>query len=154
MTKIQSRLSHTKTYSSWENMLTRCNNPNNNRYQYYGNKGITVCERWLIFENFLTDMGERPEGTSLDRIDNNKGYYKENCRWATEITQANNKSTNRFITYKGETYTLKQWGRILGVNSVTISSRLKRGWTLEEAFQVPNRTTHSLYIINRILSNV
>lgn len=79
------------TYLSWAAMLGRCNNPNNNRFYTYGARGIKVCKRWKGFENFLIDMGERPKGKTLDRVDVNKGYSLKNCRWATRKQQANNK---------------------------------------------------------------
>lgn len=75
------------TYSSWRAMLARCRQPNNNRFQYYGARGIQVCERWLSFENFLEDMGERPAGLSIDRIDVDGNYEPGNCRWATPLEQ-------------------------------------------------------------------
>lgn len=83
------------TYVSWYNMISRCSNPNYTNFEYWGGKGIKVCERWLIFENFLEDMGERILNTSLDRIDGDKDYYKENCRWATRLEQNQNRQYNR-----------------------------------------------------------
>ena len=86
-----SRAGISPTYSSWQRMLDRCLNKNNPRYAYYGGIDITVCERWLYFQNFLEDMGEKPEGLTLERINNNQGYYPENCKWATYDEQAANK---------------------------------------------------------------
>ena len=79
------------TYSTWEAMLNRCNNPNNDWYHRYGGRGIKVCQSWHDFENFLMDMGERPEGMTIDRINNDGDYEKSNCKWSTPLEQANNK---------------------------------------------------------------
>jgi hypothetical protein len=107
-----------KTYSSWLNMRKRCYEPTNNRFEHYGGKGINVCDRWKnSFENFLEDMGERPEGKTLDRINLDKDYCPENCKWSNAIQQANNKSNNLLIeeTSTGVTYSLKRWCEILGL---------------------------------------
>ncbi len=101
------RIRHTKhgmyktpAYRSWDSMIQRCTSPINKGFPRYGGRGITVCERWLSFENFYADMGERPDGTSLDRIDNNRGYEPDNCRWATAKTQNRNKrNTNLSFEY-------------------------------------------------------
>lgn len=124
----------TATYSSWLSMKTRCTNPKTQYWNHYGGRGITVCERWMhSFQNFLEDMGEKPEGTSLDRIDNDKSYTKENCRWASSIEQANNVRSNHKIIFRGETKTLAQWARCLGLGQVQIRQRLELGWSVEQA---------------------
>ena len=82
---------NTKTYQCWADMKGRCLNPSNRSYIHYGSRGISVCERWLSFNNFLNDMGERPEGLTLERVDNKLGYSPENCKWATRSEQNINK---------------------------------------------------------------
>lgn len=106
-----------KTYKTWVEMKMRCTNPNNHAYKYYGGRGIKVCERWLnSFANFLADMGERPKEMWLDRIDNNKGYSPDNCRWATVEEQCNNRRSNLIYHYNGKSQTLMQWCKELNIN--------------------------------------
>ena len=99
----------TKIYRAWASMKQRCLNSNNAKYKNYGGRGISICDEWASFENFYNDMGERPKGLTLDRIDNNKGYYKSNCRWTTPEIQNNNKRNNVFLSYNGKTKTMTQW---------------------------------------------
>lgn len=107
----------TPTYNSWLAMRRRCLSEDNNRYQHYGARGITVCDRWLhSFENFLEDMGEKPEGCSLDRLNLDEGYCKDNCRWSDSIIQANNKSNVKLITDGIESWSLRRWCERLGLD--------------------------------------
>ena len=111
-------------------MLDRCRNPNCNRYEYYGGRGIDVSSRWFEFANFLEDIGFPPSKIhTVERIDNSKGYYLENCKWATKREQANNKRNNVNITFQGVTKTLAQWAETLGINYGTLRSRIvTRKW--------------------------
>lgn len=119
-------------------MKTRCLNSNAPNFYAYGGAGIGVDERWLCFDNFYADMGERPKGTSLDRIDNTKGYSKENCRWATPLKQGANKKNNLLITHEGVTKTSAQWATSLGLTKGTVWNRIKiLGWTEEKAVLTP-----------------
>lgn len=125
------------TYNSWKSMLARCREGHHQQHTYF-DRGIDVCDEWKeSFFNFLEDMGERPEGTTLDRKDNDKGYYKDNCRWADLKTQANNRTTSRLITAFGETKTVAEWSKDTGLPVSTIFNRLNReGLTEEEAVDV------------------
>ncbi len=128
-------------YRSWENLFARCYNKNRKNYKNYGGRGITVSDEWHDFENFCRDMGyERPKGMTIDRIDNDKGYSKENCRWATPTQQNNNrrKSVGN-VTAFGETKTLKEWAVCVGMNYEALKSRMKKGWDIEIALSKPVR---------------
>lgn len=129
----------TPTYRSWHKMKQRCLNPNDDGYQEYGGRGITICERWLSFENFLADMGERPKGTSIDRKDTNGNYEPFNCRWATPKEQCNNMRKNVFLEYAGRRLTVAQWSREVDVSRGTIRSRLASGWSVERALCTPSQ---------------
>ena len=127
----------TRIYRIWQNMLNRCRNKNLPEYYRYGGRGITVCERWLTFKNFLEDMGEPPDGFSIDRVDNNKGYYKENCAWRTAIQQARNRGNNKFLTFKGKTMTISGWAEELGISVKVLNNRRHKGWSVEETLGIP-----------------
>lgn len=126
-------------YRSWSSMIQRCTNPNQKRYDRYGGRGIIVCERWMTFENFLTDMGYRPSMKhSIDRYPNKDGNYEPaNCRWATQSEQNRNRAGNHFITVNDETLCLEDWAIRRNLVSTTILGRLKRGWTEEDAVMRP-----------------
>lgn len=133
--RISCRLSHghnrcskrSNAYTSWANMKTRCLNPNFSQRKDYAGRGITVCERWMVFSNFLEDMGDRPNGLTLERIDNNKGYFKENCCWATRKTQNNNSRHVKWVRINGVEMSREDASRILGVHRDTLRNRIKRG---------------------------
>ena len=124
-------MSNTREYTTWCMMRKRCTNQNSECYADYGGRGITVCDRWDSFENFYEDMGPRPEGMTLDRIDNDKGYDKDNCRWATKKEQQNNKRDNIFVTAYGQTLTLSEWAELMGIPRTRLYSRVRQGWSLD-----------------------
>jgi len=131
-------LAHTPIHNVWATMKARCSNPKHNSFHTYGGRGIKVCDRWLKFENFYEDMGASyTKGLTIDRIDNNKGYYKENCRWATQEEQQNNRSDNHLITHKGRTMTLSRWAREIGLQPGVLSLRVRRKWDIERALTTP-----------------
>lgn len=126
-------VNRTGAYETWRHMKDRCLNNKTGCYLDYGGRGIKIDEKWLKFENFLSDMGNRPKGKTLDRIDNNKGYYKENCRWATYEQQANNRRNTRFLIYNGKRQSVKQWADELGIKYSSLRGRLDGGQSLERA---------------------
>lgn len=128
-------------YRSWQHMIQRCYNPNNRAYPNYGGIGRKVCDRWLeSFDNFYEDMGDCPDGMSLDRKDNDGDYCKENCRWATREEQQNNMRSNKWYEYNGESKTIAQWARSLDMSPKLLCDRLhKPGWSTERALSEPVR---------------
>jgi len=128
----------TLEYNTWSAMLFRCSNPKAVDYALYGGRGIRVCERWKVIENFIEDMGPRPSVKhSIDRIDNDGNYEPNNCRWATPIEQGRNRRGNRMLTYNGMTLCMAELAEEFGINQVTLSGRLKRGWSVERAITTP-----------------
>lgn len=135
-------------YGVWKNMKQRCTNPNNPAYKRYGGAGITLCKRWYKFENFYADMGDRPEGKSLDRINNKRGYSPSNCRWASIKEQNQNSSRAVFVTVNKTTLCISEWCRKTKITYTLFKARRKRGWPLEIALTQPprkqiNSRTHS-----------
>jgi hypothetical protein len=128
----------TPTHNSWCAMHTRCYQTSHVAYPRYGGRGITVCRRWHDYDNFLADMGERPEGTTLERRKNNTGYSPSNCYWATRTEQQRNRRSNRYLTADGRTQLLADWAKELGTKPTTIWLRLERlGWSEQDACTVP-----------------
>ena len=123
----------TKIYAIWRSMMQRCYDNNSHAYDRYGKRGIEVCDRWKKFENFYADMGDKPQGMSLERIDNNGNYEPSNVIWASDKAQANNRRSNVILEYQGRKQTMQQWADESGIKIGTIWARLHRGWTVERA---------------------
>lgn len=130
----------TGEHNSWSAMKQRCLNPNCKKYPIYGGRGITICKRWLKYENFLADMGRRPHPKmQIDRIDNNGNYEPSNCKWSMPVEQSNNRSFSRHYEYNGERLTIRGWSNRTGFCYSTIANRLKSGWTMEKVINHPKR---------------
>ena len=123
---IKHEMCATPTYKSWECLKQRCNNKKDSAYKDYGGRGIKVCKQWLDFENFLADMGEKPERLTIERRDNGKGYAPDNCYWATYKEQNRNRRDNRLIRYQGKTQCLSAWGEELQISDNILWKRLKK----------------------------
>ena len=127
------------TFMVWRHMRERCEKPKHKSFANYGGRGISVCERWRDFGAFFNDMGPVPPGGTIERIDNEGNYEPGNCRWATAKEQANNRRSNRLVTFMGETKTLMQWAESAGLSFDTFDRRLSLGWSMEDALSKPLR---------------
>ena len=124
-------------YSSWKQMMSRCNNPKSTLYYRYGGRGIRVCESWKDFRNFYKDMGKRPSKLySIERINNNGNYEPNNCKWVTIDEQANNRSTCKYFKYNGIRKNITQWAKEFNIKPNTLVYRIKRGKTFQEAINM------------------
>jgi hypothetical protein len=129
-------LSKHELYSVWLGMKQRCADKNHISYHNYGQKGIKVCDKWAnSFESFLEDMGERPQkGMSIERIDSNKDYEPNNCKWATRVEQNRNRNNNMCLTYNGVTKTIIEWESIVNIKYTTLRRRINLGWNVDKIF--------------------
>lgn len=128
-------------YRTWSGILSRCLNKSNPGYKRYGGRGIIVCERWMdSFSNFLLDMGRKPIGCSIDRIDNDGNYEPSNCRWSNSKEQSNNTSANHIIEFNGTKKTIQQWAEYYGMNHYTLRRRIRENWPIEKCFAEPIRS--------------
>jgi len=140
---------YSSIYNIWSTMKARCLNKKSDSYKNYGGRGITVCDRWLKFENFLADMGERPDNFQIERIDNEKGYSPENCIWADKITQARNTRLNHLITVDGVTLPLAAWAEKIGRCESTVQRWCRLGLEVEGI----RKSLHSVskrYVLNKL----
>lgn len=147
------RSGHHRLYSIRKGMLERCYNPNNNHYKDYGGKGVKMCEEWkesyLSFKNWALNSGYE-DGLTIDRIDGDGDYCPENCRWASAITQANNKKNIPKYEYQGEIHSISEWSRILNVSRGLLKDRItKLNWDIEKAFTTPPKKRKILNIMEK-----
>lgn len=130
---------HHRLYACYYRIRRRCERKSDPSYNRYGGRGIKMCDEWkndiMAFITWGIENGYK-EGLSIDRIDNDGDYSPDNCRWADAMQQSNNRSTNKLVTYKGETHTVAEWSRIVGIRQLTLNARLVSGWTVEDALTV------------------
>lgn len=131
---------HRSTYRSWEHMIDRCYNEKHPHFDRYGGRGIVVCDRWRqSFLAFLEDMGDRPDGLTLERIETHGNYEPSNCKWATFTEQNRNKTNGTELTHNGETMSVTEWAERLGVRRHALFARLQAGWSAEKTLTTPVR---------------
>lgn len=148
-------MSFSPEYYSWNHMMMRCTNKNHHAWKDYGGRGITVCERWKSFENFYEDMGERPIGKSIDRIDNDGNYEPKNCKWSTQKEQVGNRrNSNHLIEYNREIKLSSVWEEEYGLNAGILIRRIRSGWSVDRAINTPMYLTKRIVYLNGELKSV
>lgn len=133
------RMTGSPEHRVWHLMIQRCTNPKATQAIHYHGRGIKVCDRWRSFENFYADMGPRPEGMTLDRIDNDGDYDLGNCRWATNEVQSRNKRSNRWVTFQGKRMCITDALKLVNLDVSSFYARLKKGWSVDRALSQPRR---------------
>lgn len=128
----------TATYRCWVEMRRRCANPDRVAFKNYGGRGISVCDHWQVFENFVSDMGEVPAGHTIERTDNDKGYSPANCVWLPKELQSRNRRSARKVTFRGEQMCMSEAARKAGLNVTTVHYRIKAGWPSDRIFEALN----------------
>lgn len=150
MARYKTKSGYSRLGSIYHNMKTRCTNPNYDKYQYYGGRSISICEEWMksydTFEQWAIDHGYA-DGLTLERIDVNGNYCPENCTWVTRKAQANNRTSNCVLTFRGKTQTLQQWSDELGIAPNTIGQRLRAGWDVDRALTEQVHNTNHEYLV-------
>ena len=145
----------TPTYRSWMSMIQRCTSPSARSYENYGARGIKVCKRWLHkFDYFFEDMGVRLKGKTLERINNNGGYTKANCRWATRAEQSVNRRSNRLLTFRNKTQPMSVWSKELNISYSTLVGRKTHGWSDERALSTPGDARERLLTAQDVTMSV
>lgn len=140
--------SHTPEYRVWNNLKNRCTNPNVPGYENYGGRGIKVCDEWIEFSNFIRDMGKRPTvNHSIERINNDGDYCKENCKWATKSDQVRNRRSNIIVEYQGEKRILKDLAKEVGLNYQLIQRRMNKGLSIEESISKPYKYRKNVLLL-------
>ena len=131
--KTEHGMSHSREYKTWCSMKERCSNPSATNYYRYGGSGVKVCERWMTFGNFYNDMGPRPEGTTLDRINGDDNYEPGNCRWATRKEQNDNRKNTIWLEHNNMRMTINDWAKHFGISRHWIYRRVRiNGWSAEK----------------------
>lgn len=131
--------SRSKINTTWKHIKSRCLNKNSKDYKNYGGRGIKICDKWLTFEGFYEDMGDIPKNMSIDRIDNNGNYCKENCKWSTKKEQNNNRRNTTFLECFGQKKTMKEWCEIKELSYKLLHRRIVLGWDVKRALETPAR---------------